>query len=147
MRPSLPNPESDSLPLEDLLLELERLNLPEDQYVITSSAALAARGIRGAKDIDIIVSDTLWDSLADKYTVNEEPFKSIKITDTVEVLGPGSYFVDPSVATPDELLKDPEIIHGHPFVRLEELRRFKVLGNREKDIKDVELIDQYLAMN
>ncbi len=131
--------------LQELLKELDSLNLPKNQYVITSSAALAVRGIREANDLDIVVSAELGNTLKPKYPLIKEPFERIKLTDNIEALGPPSLFVDPKVVTPDKLLINPEVIAGHPYVNLETLRIFKALGTREKDVSDVRLIDDYLS--
>ncbi len=44
-----------------------------------------------------------------------------------------------------ELRSRAEIINGIPFCSLEDVRRFKIEYNREKDIKDIELIENYLS--
>lgn len=132
--------------LNALLKELEKLKLPKDQYVITSSAALAVHGLRDPHDIDIIVSDELWKKLTKENEVNELPFKSIKLSKHVEVLSSVSHFVDPKIISPRVQLKDPDIINGYPYVKLEILKRFKELGKREKDIKDVKIIEEFLAV-
>lgn len=47
----------------------------------------------------------------------------------------------------DELLKDADIIDGIAFLSLRNLRMFKLSSGREKDLKDVTLIDSYLKDN
>jgi len=54
--------------IDILLAELDKLNLPDDQYAITSSGPLAIRGIREANDLDIIVTPKVWTELSKKYT-------------------------------------------------------------------------------
>ncbi|MBU4381382.1 hypothetical protein L6255_02740 [Candidatus Parcubacteria bacterium] len=49
--------------IDILLEELDKLNLPKDQYAITSSGSLAIRGIREANDLDIIVTPKVWKEL------------------------------------------------------------------------------------
>ena len=132
--------------LATLLKKLNTLNLPKDQYVITSSASLAVRGIREAKDLDIFVSEKLWHKLAEKYGISYSPLESI-IIGNIEALWKSSNFVDPEVASPEELLESKEMIQGYPYASLEVLRKLKALGKREKDIRDVKLIDEYLAKN
>lgn len=45
------------------------------------------------------------------------------------------------------LIKNAEIINGIPFLPLSELIKFKKALGREKDFKDIELIEQYLKNN
>ena len=42
------------------------------------------------------------------------------------------------------LLKNADIINGVPFLQLNELLKFKEALGREKDVKDIELINQYI---
>lgn len=43
-----------------------------------------------------------------------------------------------------ELISEAEIIDSLPFVRLENLVKWKKLKSREKDLKDVKIIEDYL---
>ena len=45
-----------------------------------------------------------------------------------------------------ELIRGAEIIDGLPFVRIEEVLKWKRLNGREKDLKDAELIGRYLDL-
>lgn len=47
--------------------ELKKLNLPLGKYAIFGSGPLAIRGLRENNDIDIIVTDELWQNLTKKY--------------------------------------------------------------------------------
>lgn len=42
------------------------------------------------------------------------------------------------------MIRNAEIIEGVPFIRLSELIKFKMALGRDKDKKDIELIEQYL---
>lgn len=56
----------------ELLRELDKLSLPKNQYAITSAGTMAIRGIRQTRDIDLIVTDELWEELAKIYPVSKE---------------------------------------------------------------------------
>ena len=130
---------------EDLIKELDKLNLPVDQYVIVSSGSLAVRGIREARDLDISVSAKLWSDLIKTYPViDEHGISKIEIGDIIEILGGGSFFHDESIATYQQIFDSADVIDGKRYMNLELLRKFKVKMGREKDQKDVELIDEYL---
>jgi len=62
----------------------------------------------------------------------------------IEILGEGSLFRDPEIASLEEMIKTADIIGGHRFLNLLLLRKFKAKKGREKDLKDIELIDQHL---
>jgi hypothetical protein len=57
---------------EKLLNELKKLNLPPDEFAITSSGCLAVRGIREANDLDLVVSDKLFDDLSKRKNIIKE---------------------------------------------------------------------------
>ncbi len=129
----------------DFLAQLTQLNLPKDQYVIVGSAALAAKGIRVAKDLDVLVTEELWQQLRKSYTLTKTtPVENIDIGD-IQILGHGSPFRNETIATLGEMIKTADIVSGHPILNLQLLRQFKKNEGREKDLKDVVLIDAYLA--
>lgn len=130
--------------LEEGLKVLDSLNLPKDQYAITSSGAMAAHGIREARDLDVVVMPQLWEELAKKYPVTTEPIEKIDIG-PIEFLGKGSMYHDPKIATVEEMIKTADTIYDHRFVKLDLIRQFKQQMARDKDLKDIELIDKYSA--
>lgn len=129
-----------------LLKQLEELNLPEDQFVVVSSGSLAVREIRDARDLDLLVTDKLWNELVHKYpSKNEHGVVKIGIGEDIEVLGKGSAFVDSEYASVEEVINSADVINGVRYMNLELLRKFKEKMGRDKDKKDIELIDQYNA--
>jgi hypothetical protein len=118
-----------------LLSELENLNLPKDKYAIFGSGPICIRGLREANDIDIIVKDDLWDYLSTIYPVEKESIK----TGNIEIFKNWSpWFNDVS-----ELINTAEIINGFPFVKLDYVIEWKKAMGREKDLKDLELINKH----
>lgn len=132
----------------DHLKKLKDLKLPTDQFVLVGSSALGIRGIRESNDLDVIVSDNLWKKLVQSYSVTREwKVDKIKIADNIEILGEGSVFRDSRIASVDELIKTADTFDGLHYINLELLKKFKQQLGREKDFKDIELIDTYLAQN
>lgn len=119
--------------------ELKKLNLPNDKFAIFGSGPLAVRGIRDSDDIDIIVSESLWDELMIEHEPFDEKNNLIKI-DKIEIWKDWPYLSK----TIDEIIDDSETIDGLPFVKLKYVRQWKEGMGREKDKKDIELIDEYL---
>ena len=125
-----------------LLQELETLNLPKDQYVIIGSGALAVRNLREAQDLDILASDSLWKDLSKKYPITPQKppdIEKIQIGN-IEFVGHGSSYKEFS----KEIFQTAELINDHFYINLNLLRKVKLKRAREKDLKDVELIDRYL---
>lgn len=119
------------------LAELKKLNLPTDKYAIFGSGPLAIRGIRDSKDLDIIVKASLWNELTKKYP--EENERLIKINST-EVYKDWS----PWFSNTNELIDNADIFDGIRFVKLRYLIAWKKAYNREKDKRDIQLIEKHL---
>ncbi len=126
--------------IEELVKNLKRQGFPKGEYAVFGSATLAIRGLREAPNIDVIVTNKLWSKLLeDKYAPDEEGFIRIGL---IKI---SNWWFAPTRKDIPTMIKEAEIIDGVPFVRLEEVRDYKAFLNREKDINDIKLIDQYLA--
>jgi hypothetical protein len=133
--------------INDSLKQLDKLNLPKEQYVIVGSGALGARGIRESHDLDILVTKELWQKLRLTYELTKiKPVENIDIGD-IQILGHGSMFRSLDIASVEEIIKTADIIFDHKFINLNLLKKFKQKEGREKDINDVGLIDKYLSNN
>lgn len=131
---------------QKLLQELRDLNLPNNQYVIIGSGPLAVRNLRKAQDLDILASDSLWTELSKKYPVIPQippDIEKIQIGN-IEFVGQGSSYRDSKVATIDEIFKTADLINGHFYINLNILKKVKLKRGLEKDLKDIELIDQFI---
>lgn len=128
-------------------LEIKALNLPLGQYAITGSGPLGIRNLREIGDIDIIVNSTLWDSLAEKFGVIEEKgIKKIVLPDQlIEVLGEQSYrqIQEENNPTIAERITKADIMEGLPFESLEHVVYFKRKMGREKDLRDILMIEAW----
>ena len=118
------------------LKDLERLNLPKDQYLIWGSGPLAIRGLREGKDIDLIVSNQLWQHLVKDYTLLSK--NMIRIGD-IEIWNDCLNLTSKI----DEMISHPDVIEGFPFMTLTDTIEWKKLMGREKDHKDITLIKNY----
>lgn len=128
---------------------VKKLNLPVGQYAITGSGALGIRNLREIGDIDIIVTNELWNTLAAKYVIVEEAgVKRIVFPDgIVEGLGECSFYTeerDLDAPTITERIARAEIIEGLPFESLEYVVYYKRKMGREKDLRDVQIIEEWL---
>ncbi|MCI5052727.1 MAG: hypothetical protein MRY21_06305 [Simkaniaceae bacterium] len=138
-------------PLSDFT-SIRELNLPVGEYLITGSGALGVRGLRPIGDIDILVTQELWDHLAKTYPIfdkNSVRFISLPNTE-IEIFGPNSFYTEhklPDAPTLSERLAQADIIDGLPFESLKHVLYYKKLMGRNKDIKDIELINKFLLSN
>lgn len=133
--------------IEEQLSSLKKLELPRDQFIVAGSMPLAIRGIRSAKDIDMIVTPVLWDILSAKYNTkpNKWGVETFCLPDQIEILNPKqSIFGNSSIIPLDELLEKADIFDGIKFMNLGHLRKMKLKLGRDKDLQDVKLIDVYL---
>ncbi|MEA1909576.1 MAG: hypothetical protein U9M89_00910 [Patescibacteria group bacterium] len=125
------------------------LNLLLGEYAVVSGGALAARGIREAQDVDILVSEKLWFQLKEQYEVeNVDDIEKIIPAKNVEIFWAGSFanlkFVNSEAPSVDDQISRAEIINGVSFQSLQDCLWFKIRSDREKDKTDVAFIEEYL---
>ena len=126
--------------------DLKGADLPAGEFLVTGSGPLGAKGIRQVNDIDIVVTTQLWEYLQSQYGAKiEDGVKKIAIPETrIEVLGKGSVYF----GTEKEIrsrIQQAEIIDGLPFERLEKVSDIKRKLGRVKDLRDIKLIEEYIA--
>lgn len=124
----------------NLFDEVKKLNLLEGKFAIFGSGPLAVREIREARDVDIIAKKDLWEQLAEKYPVSGEKKNLIKI-ENIEVWKDWTNLSDKIY----EMIDTSDIIDSLPFVKLRYLIEWKKVMNREKDVCDLKLIEEYLT--
>lgn len=134
---------------EQLFDELRALNLPRGQYIVVASGPMGIRGLRQMSDVDILVTDELWKELARNHELfYEHDAVKLRLSENVEALCEASFGVR-NLGTPSsvEQINESEIMEGLPFQNLKTTLYFKRLGKRERDIKDVLLIEGWLKEN
>ncbi len=119
-----------------LIKELKSLNLPNDKYAIYGSGPMAVRGIRDTSDLDLIVTDQVYEELKKKY---KDSFNKNKIEiGNIEIfsLSEFNYSID-------NFWEKTELIEGVRFITLDYLIELKKCMGRPKDLRDIELIKKY----
>jgi hypothetical protein len=125
-----------------LLEELDKLNLPKDQYAIFGSGPLGIRGLVESTDLDLVLTKELFDKLRKQYPVDRD--FSIKLGN-LELFDRWTedFNYDANV-----LIKTADIIQGHRFVKLEYVLEWKKQyyekRHRDKDKVHIKLIEEYL---
>lgn len=126
---------------------LKRLNLPVGQFVVAGSGALSVRGIRDSKDLDVIVTESLLDRLIQGNRIGANKFgvQNIELDGSIEILNPSqSMFTNSTIIPVKDVFEKADEFDGVKFINLEHLKKFKITLSREKDLRDVVLIDDYL---
>ena len=131
--------------------KVKALNLPLDQIIVIGSGILDQLGIRPASDIDLAASSDLMKKLSEesgdwlkKFDDNQR-FYFVKDDGSAEVWDGWDF--DGQTVSYDDLLDYAVEYDGVRFVDLEVLRKWKSWRGREKDVRDVELIDEWRADN
>ncbi len=120
-----------------LLAELDAIKLPAGEYAIFGSGPMAVRGWREANDLDVIVTQPVWDWLLGKYDVRDPhgtPRISFGDVDLFRDWGPGVWNLD-------RLIDEAELIDGRPYVQLESVLAWKKLRGKPKDEPDIKILE------
>ena len=125
---------------------LNRAGLPTSETIVIGSGAMALKGLRAARDIDVVVTDALFQQLAAAgWKRGKQGSSSYAL-----IRGDVEVWMDWSVdgtgrPTFEDLLPNTQLEAGIRFVTLVYLRQRKLERGTEKDKQDVELIDDYLS--
>ena len=131
--------------LSEFIQKIKKLSLPENSYVVFGSGPLLLRGIRGCDDIDLLVSEEIYEKLklggwAEKTHCTE---KNVLVNGIYEV-GKDWVFGNYNPAL-GKLLATADRFEGVPFANLEEVLKWKTAYGRKKDHKDIMLIRKYFC--
>jgi hypothetical protein len=126
---------------KDLFQIVKELKLPVGKYALFGSAPLGIRELKDCHDIDIIVTEDLWNEYKNKnWEIKIMPYGSQYLCDGEIELWKDWY---PGKWNIQELVDEAEMIDELPFVRLERVLEWKKLSGREKDLKDIEIIEKF----
>lgn len=130
---------------EQIIDRLNQWNFDKKDYMLVAAAALVFYGIKETtNDIDMSVSDELYEKLITDYKANYvgcdiKGYKLYRIDGDIEdELDFGKTFFN---------FEEKEIIDGIQVQTLENIIKFKKIMNREKDLKDIKLIEDYIKNN
>lgn len=120
---------------DDIINILHEMKIPESEYWIVAGAALVMHRVKeSTNDIDLGCTTKLFEYLVSKgfeVLINSDKTRRIIINDDLELFE--NWNVDKIV-----------MIEGFPVGTLESIRKQKFEQGREKDLKDIDLIDKYL---
>ena len=117
---------------QEYIESLEKLNLPKSEYIILSGGSLLLRGLREkSADLDLCVSKKLAEQI-DLYHAPKDdkgfftPYENCQMMDDFDRI-------------------EFDIVDGYQCESLKSILDFKKRVHREKDLKDIENIEAYLA--
>lgn len=119
---------------ENILETLKKLNMPKSQYCIMTGAALVLMDVKEhTQDIDIGCTKELFADLAKLYPPEQKNgSRFIVLEEQIEIFE-------------DWLPERIVYIEDMPVAELLWIRHYKQCKGREKDLRDIEQIDKYLA--
>jgi len=128
----------------NIIKKIKNLDFPFGEYIVVGSGILAALGLRQAKDVDIAVTPRLLKKLKNSGNWKEKIRweKLFLMGDNIEIISQLNWEKYPT--TTQEAINSAAIIDGIPFLNVEETILFKRALGRKKDLKDIELLNQYL---
>lgn len=129
---------------------LDELNIPKDQLVVVGSGILGVKEIRAIDDIDLVVTEKAFDTLKSRQGWKMEVEIPADGTERPRIYSgifeAFTWWLEK--LTVHDFIEHPEWtekVDDYMFLSLEELLRVKMLWRREKDLKDIELINEYLG--
>ena len=134
----------------NILERVKELNLPLGEYILICGGVLDMYGIRKAGDVDVVGTKKLFKELKRRGWKRVWFFrgallgrKMIRKPDgTAEALNNlryGNYY-----KKAEEMIAMAEMVNGIPCMPLAEIATYKKEFTREKDIRDIKLIEEYL---
>lgn len=129
---------------KEIISKVKKLNFPKGSYIVFGSCPLAIVGIREANDIDLLVSPEILKKLRTLgwKQVIKGPNDTPLVRDVFEAHDDWNF--SSYSPTLQDLLTNAIEVDGILFASIEDVRKWKVASGREKDFKDIELIDLFL---
>lgn len=130
---------------QDITRKVKKLGLANGSYVVFGSCPMAVAGIRESSDIDLLVSEAVFEDL------KKQGWQTLHKDKNDKPLVKGDFDVHTNwdfssyAPTLKHLLASATVVDGVPFASLEEVRKWKVSSGRPKDLADIKLIDGYLS--
>lgn len=120
---------------KDVINKLDRLPLKKDEYWVAAGSAMVLYGIRNeTHDIDLGCTKAAADKMADlgyKFTHTSDGKRYFLIEGDIEIFE-------------DWLFDTVTIVDGYPVITINGLIEMKKWLGREKDFKDIALINDFL---
>lgn len=131
----------------EVVSRVQSLEIPSDEYVIVGGAALTARNLRPATDIDLVVTERIYDVLKGQSWAEEiyrptagRPKRLLRGPfDVGTAWGKANYRPDGAA-----LIRQAELVDSVPVIPVGEVLAWKLEALRDKDLPDIEMIRRHL---
>lgn len=131
-----------------IIENVKALGLPPGSFAVVGSAIMAMKGLRDVGDIDLVVTPEAFRRLQElgwkRRWFFRGMFRCKAITNGPMEAFSNMFYGSYRISTA-QIIRSAEIIQGIPFMNLHELRAFKLALGREKDQRDIKIIDGYLS--
>ncbi len=128
------------------LNEVKDLNLPVGKYTVVGGGALAARGLREANDIDLLLNEDLYDQLKNEgWEEKEKRTGYYHLYKGKAEAAKNFLHIEGCKLDPEDVIKNSDILEEVPVMNLADSMKLKQIMGREKDLLDIELMKSYLA--
>ena len=125
---------------------VKELGLPLGEIIVIGSGVMGELGIRRADDVDLVVTESMFESLAGRtgWQKTEKDGFPVYINAELNVevwldwVAPRDGRVDFT-----GLLPDTVVLHGVRFMTIDYILAWNRWCGRDKDVRDVALIDEY----
>lgn len=124
----------------DFIERVRKINLPLDEVVVIGSGLLDALGLRHASDVDLVISQSLFDKLSQTagYKLGYKASQPYLTYQDYEI------WTDWGAQYGFEVLKDSAVtIEGVSFVSPRVLIAKKRQRGLDRDLKDIQLLAAY----
>lgn len=131
----------------DIFERVKKLDFPLGKYVVVGGGILEALGLRNTNDVDVVVMPELLGKIRESKKYKEE-IKWGQLFLTGDKIDIGTKLDWESYPTKiKEAIKTAFVINGVPFLNIEETIKFKKALGRQKDFKDIKLLEEYSKNN
>ena len=130
---------------DELLGKVKTLGFTLGTYAVFGSGPLVVHQIREVSDIDIIVKPDVYQKLrqSSDWEIKNWPSGGEYLSKNIFEIAAGWHYLSAYQPDIDKLINEAELIQGIPFIRLEEVVKWKKAFGREKDFQDIKLIEEY----
>lgn len=127
--------------VQDIIKHIKSINLPDGEYIVFGSCPMTVAGLRESSDVDVLISEVLYDRLLEAGWEPQEGKNGDKPLEHGIFDAHTNWHIGDYNPTLKELLLTATVIDGVPFAHLFEVRNWKAALGRPKDLADIELID------
>lgn len=119
---------------EKIIKILKEYKLDTNKYIVVTGSAMVLLGLKETtNDIDISVTEEYYDYLLTKYNCTFE---------RISEYNNKVYFIDKIINFGKDYYSNDNLrIEGIPVQKIDDIKKVKIHLNREKDKKDIEIIN------